>query len=139
MTASFVVTRTVEFSDTDMAGIIHFARFFTYMESAEHAFLRSLGLSVSMEWEGQRIGFPRVNASCDFLSPVRFEDEVSIGVRVRKLGRSSVSYVFDMTLDGKPVARGQITAVCCRFPGPGKFEAIDIPADIRTTLEATMA
>ena len=37
----FRTTRRVEFGDTDMAGIVHFANFFRYMESAETEFLRS--------------------------------------------------------------------------------------------------
>ena len=39
----FEVTRRVEFYETDAAGIVHFSNFFRYMETAEHAFLRSLG------------------------------------------------------------------------------------------------
>ena len=42
----FTHQRQVEFAETDMAGIVHFANFFRWMESAEHAFLRSLGHSV---------------------------------------------------------------------------------------------
>ena len=43
----FTTTRRVEFGDTDMAGIMHFANFFRFMEAAEPDFLRSLGLSVA--------------------------------------------------------------------------------------------
>ena len=42
----FKIVREVEFSDTDMAGIMHFSNFFRFMEAAEHAFFRSLGLSI---------------------------------------------------------------------------------------------
>ena len=56
----FRTTRRIEFGDTDMAGIVHFANFFRFMESAECEFLRSRGLSVKLDWEGQAIGFPRV-------------------------------------------------------------------------------
>ena len=41
MTTAFHTTRRVEFADTDMAGIVHFASFFRFMESAEHDFLRT--------------------------------------------------------------------------------------------------
>ncbi len=80
MTSPFHTTRRVEFSDTDMAGIVHFASFFRFMEGAEHEFLRSVGLSVVLNWEGVSLGFPRVSASCDFLKPIRFEDVVDIEV-----------------------------------------------------------
>ena len=39
MGSAFVMRRRVEFIDTDMAGIVHFATYFRYMETAEHEFL----------------------------------------------------------------------------------------------------
>ena len=48
MPYEFKATRRVEFSDTDMAGIVHFSKFFQYMETVEHGFFRALGFSVVM-------------------------------------------------------------------------------------------
>ena len=58
MTTPFVTTRRVEFGDTDMAGIMHFANFFRFMEAAETDFLRSLGLSVSWQRGRSEVGLP---------------------------------------------------------------------------------
>jgi YbgC/YbaW family acyl-CoA thioester hydrolase len=127
--------RIVEFGDTDMAGIVHFAEFFNYMEAAEHAFLRSLGISVVMDWEGIPVGMPRVSASCDYLSPARFADELEIRVLVRRLGRSSITYAFDVFRGNEPVARGQVTAVFCHHVPGRKLEALEIPAAIRAKLQ----
>ena len=52
--------RQIEFSDTDMAGIAHFSLCFVFMEAAEREFLRSLVTSVATEWEGNKIGWPRL-------------------------------------------------------------------------------
>src|ERR1051325_6981703 len=131
----FRTRRIVEFGDTDMAGIVHFSQFFRFMEAAEHAFLRSLGFSVVMTWEGVRIGVPRVAASCDYLRPVRFADEIDIVVSVKKLGRSSVTYTFEFFKDAEEVARGEITAVFCRFQPGEKMKSIEIPLPIRAKLE----
>ena len=76
MYTEYRTKRKIEFVDTDMAGIVHFTRFFVFMETAEHEFLRSLGTSVATEWNGDKIGWPRLAASCEYLSPLRFEDEV---------------------------------------------------------------
>jgi YbgC/YbaW family acyl-CoA thioester hydrolase len=131
----FRVSRRVDFADTDMAGIIHFSNYFRYMEFAEVAFLRSRGLSVVTEWESQRLSFPRVAASCDFLHPVRFDDVLDIAVRVARIGRKSVTYAFEFTHEGRLVARGQISAVCCRVhPGTHALESVEIPAAIRDRL-----
>ena len=132
MSAPFRVSRRVDFADTDMAGIIHFSNYFRYMEFAEVAFLRSRGLSVSMTWGEEKLGFPRVSTTCDFLYPIRFDDMVDIEVRVERVGRKSVTYTFDFTHQGKPVAKGRISAVCCRMrPGMHQLESMDIPVDIR--------
>lgn len=136
MDVAFRTTRRVEFADTDMAGIVHFANFFRYMEAAEVEFLRERGLSVKLEWEGMAIGFPRVSATCDFVSPARFQDVLDIAVTVKNVGRKSVTYGFEFTKEGKAVARGQVTAVCCRIQVGKELEAMEIPATLRARLEA---
>jgi acyl-CoA thioester hydrolase len=137
MAVPFRISRRVDFCDTDMAGIIHFSNYFRYMEYAEVAFLRARGLSVVMISASEPVSFPRVSASCDFLHPVRFDDVVEITVRVERVGRKSVTYAFDFSHDGNEVARGRISAVCCRMnPGGHGIESIDIPDDIRARLLA---
>ena len=63
MSTEFSITRRVEFSETDLAGIMHFTNFYRWMEICEHEFLRSLGLSVDMVDENGRFGWPRVKAA----------------------------------------------------------------------------
>ena len=132
---SFRTSRIVEFGETDMAGIVHFSNFFRYMESAECAFLRSLGLGVKIDWEGQDLGFPRVAANCDYLSPARFEDLLDVEVNTVRIGEKSVTYGFDFSRRGDPIARGKVTSVCCRVLGDHKWESIAIPASYRARLE----
>ena len=137
MSTPFRVTRRVEFYDTDMAGIVHFSNFFRFMESAEVEFLRARGLSVAWRQpEGERLGFPRVSASCDYRRPIRFEDEVEITVEIALLGRKSVTYGFEFFCRGEQVAKGSVTAACCRRTPDGRLEAIEIPADLRAKLES---
>src|SRR5262245_51460941 len=92
--------RRVEFVDTDMAGIVHFSNFFRWMESGEKDFLHARGLSFRMPWEGVPLGFPRVAASCDYLKPITFEDEIDIVVTLDRLGTKSVTYAFEFSHNG---------------------------------------
>jgi YbgC/YbaW family acyl-CoA thioester hydrolase len=135
MAAQFHTTRRMEFCDTDMAGLVHFANFFRFMESAEVEFLRSLGMCVTDKPPAQKFGFPRVSASCDYLQPARFEDLIDISVTVSNIGRKSITYAFEFARKGEPVARGQISAVCCRTMDDGRLESIEIPAHVRRALE----
>ncbi|QOV89421.1 acyl-CoA thioesterase [Humisphaera borealis] len=133
MATEFSVRHFVQFSETDMAGIVHFSNFFRWMEEVEHAFFRSVGLSVSMHHEGLHIGWPRVSVACDFFGPVRFEDQVELKLRVTKVGEKSFNYEVDYLLGDKQVALGKTTSVCCVLEG-GKMRSIAIPEGIRTKL-----
>ena len=134
----FRTTRRIEFGDTDMAGIVHFANFFRFMEAAECEFLRSRGLSVKMNWEGQAIGFPRVAATCDYVKPVRFEDVLDVAVKIERIGTKSVTYVFEFTCDDETIARGKVTSVCCRVGKDDALEGIEIPAGYRARLQSVI-
>ncbi len=134
MPTEYITKRKIEFTDTDMAGIVHFSRFFIFMETAEHEFLRSLGTSVATEWNGDKIGWPRLAASCEYLSPLHFEDEVDIRLSVTNKGTKSLTYQFHFSLEGKDIARGQLTTVCC-ITNPGeKIRAIPIPEFISSQI-----
>jgi 4-hydroxybenzoyl-CoA thioesterase/acyl-CoA thioester hydrolase len=128
MSDPFTVERRVEFCETDAAGIAHFSVFFTYMEQAEHAFWRHLGLSVVLKDEGGTISWPRVSASCDYQGTVKFEDVLQIVVRIERLGARSVTYNFSFKRDGSEIANGKVTAVCCRIEPHQPPRSVEIPA-----------
>lgn len=137
MASEFIHRRRVEFSETDMAGIVHFAHFFRWMESAEHAFLRSLGFSVHSAREGQVSGWPRVQATCDYKHPLRFEQEVEVALHVAEVRTRSVRYGFVIRLPGgEPAATGGVVAVYALLdPATGGLRAAPLPADLRPHLE----
>ena len=130
MRSAFTTKRRIEFSDTDMAGIVHFARFFIFMETAEHEFLRSLGLAVSMELHGEHISWPRVAASCDYMRPVYFEEELDIHLTVIHKGTKSLTYRAVFLKDGEVVARGKLTTSCCICVAGEPLRSIPIPDEI---------
>jgi acyl-CoA thioester hydrolase len=134
MAHEYHTTRRIEFADTDMAGIIHFANYFRYMEEAEHDFLRSVGLSVMMETDAGKMTWPRVAASCEFVRPVRFEDLMDIHLSVARRGEKSLTYAAVFSREGQEVARGQLTVACCRLVD-GELEAIPIPEFVRSKIE----
>ena len=128
MTKTFKHSRRIEFRDTDMAGIVHFSNFFAYMEQAEHAFLRSVGLGVICEIDGEKISWPRVNVNCNYRQAIKFEEMIDVEVSVARIGTKSVTYDFAFTREETPVADGSITVVCCKFEHGKKPESIETPA-----------
>jgi len=131
----FTTRRRVEFRDTDAAGIAHFSAFFFWMESVEHELLRAAGIAVVQRDDaGVEASWPRVSATCDYTSSVRFGDELDVLAGVSAVGRSSVTYGFRFSHQGRPVASGRIVAVRCLMHTGRRPEAVAIPADVLTRL-----
>lgn len=146
MTSEFSHERTIEFVDTDMAGIVHFSNFFRYMEAAEHAFFGSLGLSLHRDREaGGMSGWARVHAECDYASPLRYRDALRVDLSVREMTHSTVGYdfTFHRRLADAPegaafeqVARGAFTvAYVGRDSADGPMRARRIPAEVASRIK----
>jgi YbgC/YbaW family acyl-CoA thioester hydrolase len=118
--------RRVEFSETDMVGIVHFSNFFRYAEAAETAMYRALGISVT---QGD-ITFPRVHAEFDFRKPLRFEEEFDVVVEVEEVRSRSLAYAFRVeNLSGEACARGKLVVACVRKdPATGALASVAVPA-----------
>lgn len=134
MSKPFRARRFVEFVDTDMAGIAHFSAFFRWMEAAEHELLRSLGLSVYTEIDGHTVSFPRVNATCDYKAPAKCEQTLDIDVTLARIGTRSLTYAFEFTHEGTPLATGKTTCVSCVIEHGKPPEAILLPQKIAYAL-----
>lgn len=133
MPPTFSIQRTVQFCETDMAAIMHFANYFRMMEEVEHAFFRSRGLSMSMEFKGETIGWPRVKAACEYFGPVRFEDQLDLRLTVLRLGEKSFTYEVEFFKGETRIALGTATSVCCSV-SDGKMKSIAIPPEMREKL-----
>ena len=135
MASEFRTRRRIEFEDTDAAGIVHFSRFHVFMEQAEHAFLRSLGLSVQMDVDGDLVSWPRMASSCEFYAAARFEEVVDIHLRVGRLSARSVTYACDFWRGEEKLASGEISSACC-ICNPGEpMRSVEIPAILAAQLE----
>jgi len=143
MAHEITVTRRVEFSETDMAGIMHFSNYFRFMETAEHAFLRSLGLSVVLSRLDPALCLPRVHAECDFSSPLRFEDEVEIHLLVAGKSSRSLSYLFRFYRRDaghrREVARGAMKVACAARQPDGTLKSAPLPAALAERIQIAPA
>lgn len=127
--------------------------------------LRHFGWSVVHSQDGKTISWPRVNTSCNFRQPLKFEQTFGVELSVEKLGRSSATYQFRFLNDPtvvqleahspqaqqllthgqvtesswfeqvEPSATGTITAVCCHVQHGQRPSPIEIPLSLRQHLE----
>ena len=143
MAHEFTHRRRVEFVETDLAGIMHFSNFFRFMEGTEHAFFRSLGISAH-EDDGQGMrGLARVQATCDYKRPLRYQDEVEMHLVVREKTRTTLGYeltfhrLYETGQRVETAAVGSMRVVCVRrAPGEERIHAAPLPEEVNERIEA---
>lgn len=130
MTPPFITSHRVEFFETDLAGIVHFANYYRFMEQAEHAFFRSLDLKIHDTLpNGTVFGWPRVAASCSFNSPARYEDDVEIQVTVVRRTKRSLTTAYVFRRGTTVLATGEMKTAYCIVPAGGGLQSVDMPDD----------
>jgi len=108
----------VAWIDTDAGGRIHFTAAFRWAEAAETGLYRMLGLL------DERAGdYPRRHVEADYLRVLVFDDEVGVTIRVQSVGRTSITFVWEMRHEGEVAVTGTHTVV--RVDGDGRPRAID--------------
>ena len=138
MVDGFRMTSRVQFAETDLAGVLHFANYFRMMEEVEHAFWRSFGMCVICAEGDRTLSWPRVAVACEYFEPARFEDELELRLIVTHVGQRSVGYEIEFSRDGRRIALGKVTAVCCTMER-GVFGPTAVPEGIRKHLMSACA
>jgi acyl-CoA thioester hydrolase len=149
MAHSFTQRRRVSFSETDLAGIMHFSNFFRWMEELEHAFYRSLGLSVHPMAHGipdTSVGWPRMKATADYRQPLLFEEEAEVELLVAEMRTKAIRYVFrfwknpDVPGGRTLAATGELVVVAVQAtPGTREMKSSPIPEAFRSRIEVAPA
>lgn len=134
-------TRRVEFSDTDMAGLVHFSNFFRYLETAEREFFEAIGVDLINSINGELLGWPRVRAECKFAAPLRFGDTIEIHLVVKAVKERSIDYQFRIIRnnpDGSctQAAKAHMSTILAKLTEQGELESLEIPAHVRACITA---
>jgi acyl-CoA thioester hydrolase len=124
--ASIVVQRRIEWPDTDASGMYHNTAAFRFIEVAETTLLDRLGFLDDIYGR-----HPRVHIEADFLRPLWFRDLVDIELTVDGVGRTSVTYRFEMRSRGEVAVQGRAVAVLLARAGG---EPVPWPEEFRQRL-----
>ena len=92
----FIAYNQVRMHDTDMAGILYFARQFRFAHDALEDFSTSLGYTFDQVFHQEHFVFVIVHAEADYLATLRVGDQLEVHVSIEKVGMTSftVSYLI---------------------------------------------
>ena len=137
-------TFRVRFSETDMAGIVHFSQILRWAENAEGAFFREHDIPF-VEKNGNLLsGWPRVRVQADFLAPARYDDCIRVRIRPQNIPADdacALSWEFEVVRvsdnSENAIARGEWTSVYAEADtSTGKLRSCrQIPAALKKILK----
>jgi acyl-CoA thioester hydrolase len=125
---------TTRWHDNDLYGHVNNVTYYSYFDSAVNAYLiEAGGLDIH---GGAVVGFV-VSSSCDYFASIAFPDRIEIGLRVGKLGNSSVQYELAVFKAGEDeaCAAGRFVHV---FVERESNRPVPIPEPLRTALGALL-
>jgi acyl-CoA thioester hydrolase len=123
-------TIATRWMDNDVYGHVNNVVYYSYFDTAVNEFLIQRG--VLDIHNGEVVGFV-VDSGCSYFSPLAFPDTVQVGIRVAKLGNSSVRYQIGIYRNDEPApaAVGHFVHV---YVERSSNRAVPIPANVREVL-----
>ncbi|NMA54906.1 MAG: acyl-CoA thioesterase [Firmicutes bacterium] len=98
----------VRYAETDQMGVVYYGNYFTWFEIGRSAFFRSLGHSYE-KLEEQGLLLPVVEAYCRYLSPARYEEQITITTRLERLTAARLVFAYTIHRGEILLASGRTT------------------------------
>jgi len=126
------ITITTRWMDNDVYGHINNVQYYSYFDTAVNRYLIDQG--VLDIHAGEVIGLV-VETHCNYFSSAAFPDDISAGIRVAHLGRSSVRYEVGLFANNgeKAIAQGHFVHV---YVDRESQKPVEIPANLHQVLSA---
>ena len=144
LTTDFSIGIRVYFEDTDFGGVVYYANYLKFMERARTEYLRKLGYKQSELFARERRMFVVRSAQLEYKAPARFDDILSVSVKVEQLRRASVRFsqccsrknpAADDSSPGvtETLVTGDILIACL---DADSFKPCAIPGNLKTVLNS---
>jgi acyl-CoA thioester hydrolase len=122
----------VWFSDTDAQGIVYYGRYLPYFDHARTEYHRHLSNAPFAQTEGDLV---MRALHVEYHAPARFDDLIEAFVRVRRIGRTSMTYecLAYRLPDDELMVTAELTVVLVDLD---ERKPVPIPAPIRDVIRA---
>ena len=125
----------VYFEDTDASGVVYHAHYVKFLERARTEWLRYLGFSNSELERKYKMNWVIAEIAVEFLKPARLDDSVNISVAIENLGRVRCTFHQEIRRGEELLVKARVLVATV---SADNFKPIEIPADLRKKMEATV-
>ncbi len=139
----------VYYEDTDSGGVVYYANYLKFLERARTEWLRAAGFEQPELLRDHNVIFVVRSVAIEYLRPAQFNDELTVTVRMEKLGRSTIEVFQTVERDAPKVGNllsskldaeltlrlieASVKIVCV---DGASFKPVSIPPHIRQPLES---
>jgi len=124
----------VRFSHCDPAGIVFYPQYFIMFNGlVEDWFNQGLGVNYARYITEHRLGFPIVRLECDFVAPSKIGEIITLGLKLERLGRSSMEIAVDCRHGREERLRARFVLVAMDLE---RQRAQTVPDDLRALMLA---
>ena len=125
----------VYFEDTDASGVVYHAHYVKFLERARTEWLRYLGFSNSELERKYKMSWVIAEIAVEFLTPARLDDSINISVAIENLGRVRCTFHQEIRRGEELLLKARVLVATVSAEN---FKPIEIPADLRKKMEATV-
>jgi len=124
-------TITTRWMDNDVYGHVNNVVYYSWFDTAVNAYLIEQG--VLDIHQGATIGLV-IETQCNYFAPLAFPQNIEAGIRVARLGNSSVRYEVGLFAEGAPLtaAKGHFVHV---YVDRETRPPVPVPAPLRAVLQ----
>ena len=125
---------STRWADNDIYGHVNNVTYYSYFDTAaNHYLIHEGGLDIE---KGPVIGFV-VNSGCNYHSAIAYPDKLEVGLRVDRIGNSSVQYGLAVFKEGQyeACADGHFVHV---FVDRNSQKPVSIPENLRSALKTIL-
>lgn len=132
---SFFFPFRVRYSEVDGQSVVFNAHYLTYYDTAITEYFRWMGYDYTADVKQTGVDFHTAKSVVEYKAPIRFDEEIEVGVRIGHIGNSSMR--FDLGIFAKAVddlrAKGEIVWV---YTHQTTHETVRVSDSIRAMIAA---
>ena len=132
---TFDCPQRIYFEDTDAGGMVYHAQYLKFLERARTEWLRYLGFTSSELERKYKMLWVVSEIAVEFVKPARLDESVNISVAIENLGRVRCTFHQEIRRGEEVLVKARVLVACVSADG---FKPIEIPADVRKKMEATV-
>jgi acyl-CoA thioester hydrolase len=122
----------VRWAEVDMQKIVFNGHYLTYIDTALAEYWREIGLPYPHGYvDRYKNDVYLRKATVEYLGSARYDDQLEIGCRVARLGRSSMTFLFEVyrEAEDQPLVSAELVYVNA---DPASMKAAPLPDDVRS-------